>query len=306
MSQASGSPREDVLLGVGDDAAVLAVPDGASCVASIDSSVAGVHFLPDDPAQDIGYKTLAAALSDLAAMGAEPAWVMLSMSLPELEASWLEAFCKGFVRLIDRYQLQLIGGDLTEGPLCVTWQVMGFLPQGQALTRAGAQVGNCICVTGRDWGAAGLAVAALEHKIALSRADRLLVNQALYYPEPRIEVGLGLRGLANAVIDVSDGLMGDLSHITEKSGVGAEIYADKLPLSDVVKRNLPEVDAWLMGLTAGDEYELCFAIPAQNLTKVDCDYQVIGKIVAGEGVRVLGTDGEAIEVGEKAGYEHFK
>ena len=215
--------RSDVLLGIGDDAAVVTVPDDHDLVLCMDTLVAGVHFPEDTSPGAIGHKALAVNLSDLAAMGAEPAWFTLSVTLPHADADWLAAFAQGMFRLADHYRVQLVGGDVTRGPLSVTVQAHGLVPRGRALRRSGAAVGDRIYVTG-TLGDAGLAL----HQGA-EQAPAL--RQRLDYPSPRVEAGLALRGLASAAIDISDGLLADLGHLLEDGRQGAMLEVDDLPRS---------------------------------------------------------------------------
>ncbi|MGD8630613.1 MAG: thiamine-phosphate kinase, partial [Gammaproteobacteria bacterium] len=215
--------RKDVLTGIGDDAAVLHLPVDRELLLCIDTLVAGVHFPAGTPAAAIGHKALAVNLSDLAAMGAEAAWATLALTLPEPDPVWLEAFSGGFFALAGRHRVQLVGGDTTRGPLTVTVQAHGFAPQGQALRRTGARPGDRIYVTG-TLGDAGLA-------LHLRDAAAAELRVRLDYPEPRLDAGSLLRGLASAVIDISDGLLADLGHLLEDKGLGASLQVDGLPRS---------------------------------------------------------------------------
>ncbi|MGD2111948.1 MAG: thiamine-phosphate kinase, partial [Gammaproteobacteria bacterium] len=218
-----GAGRDDVIAGVGDDAAVLRVPAEHELVVCMDTLVGDVHFPQATAPNAIGHKALAVNLSDLAAMGAEPAWATLALTLPENDADWLEQFSRGFFALAERYNVQLIGGDITRGPLSVTVQAHGFVPGGKALRRAGARPGELVCVTGTLGDAA----------LALRLADRApaLLRQRLDYPEPRVAAGIVLRDRASAVIDVSDGLLADLGHLLEADGLGAALRIGDLPRS---------------------------------------------------------------------------
>jgi len=227
-----------VELGVGDDAALLRVAPGMELAVSTDMLVSGTHFFPDADPFLLGYKTLAVNLSDMAAMGAAPRWALLSLSMPEADKAWLQKFSEGFFALADQYGVELIGGDTTRGllNLCVT--IMGEVPQGAALRRSGAQVGDEIWVSG-NLGDAALALAHLQNKVQLSAADFVACARALHQPQARVSLGLALRGVANSAIDISDGLLADLGHILECSKVGAEIRFDALPISPLLRSLSP-------------------------------------------------------------------
>ncbi|MCB1760574.1 MAG: thiamine-phosphate kinase [Gammaproteobacteria bacterium] len=304
---AATRPREDVLLGIGDDCALLRVPAGCELAVSIDTLVSGVHFFADADPQALGHKALAVNLSDLAAMGAEPAWVTLALTLPTADELWLERFMAGFAALADRHQVQLVGGDTTRGPLCITVQAHGVVPQGAALRRDGARVGDRIGVTG-SLGDAGLA---LERLCAGEPLDRSL-RARLEQPEPRLAAGIGLRPLANSAIDLSDGLLADLGHICQRSGVGARLELARLPLSEAVEKQVKMRCEWSLPLTSGDDYELCFSVPPQCCAQVEevlagevggCTW--IGVIEEDQGVRCYGTDGR-LSRAVQGGYQHFR
>ena len=305
----SAPTRADVLTGIGDDAARLTVPAGQELVICTDTLVAGRHFPPDTPADAMGHKALAVNLSDLAAMGAEPAWATLALTLPEYDADWMTAFMQGFFRLADTYQVALIGGDTTRGPLSMTVQAHGFVPQGQALLRHGTQAGEHIYVTG-TLGDAGLALVLAGRAIPELR-------RRLDYPEPRIEAGRKLRGLASAAIDVSDGLLADLGHLLEADGLGASIETDLLPRSAAFMsgvRNLRPEDtsqALDLPLSAGDDYELCFTAPATAEQEVlatcatlDCGCTRIGLVEPQPGIRCLQAHASEY-LPAMTGYDHF-
>lgn len=256
-----------ILLGIGDDAALLRMPAGMDLAVSIDTLVAGMHFPPSTDPADIGHKALAVNLSDMAAMGAEPRWATLALTLPQADEAWLEGFSKGFFALAERYGVTLVGGDTTRGPLTITVQIHGLVPAGRALRRAGARPGDLIYVTG-DLGDAGLALLALQGKTNLPSQDATRILRRLHRPEPRIREGLALRNLASAAIDISDGLFADLSHILEASAAGATLFLERLPLSDGVAAFVAETHDWSLPLSAGDDYELCFTLPAQHQAMV--------------------------------------
>ncbi len=299
--------RSDVALGIGDDAALLTVPNDQYLVVSTDTLNKGVHFPEDTAPEDIGYKSLAVNLSDLAAMGATPAWASLAISLPESDIEWLEKFLDGFFELADEHSVQLIGGDTTQGPLSITVTVQGFVPKDQALRRDAARLGDEIWVTGSigdaagglaQWRAQGLQSAKLRHRL-----DR---------PTPRVNVGIALRGIANAAIDISDGLLADLSHILLASKLGAEIEVCRVPMSKPLLDHFPDdQERFRLQLSGGDDYELCFTAPAHQSLAIeqalsDCDVvgTVIGHIVSGSELKCFDENGEIFELGKK-GFEHF-
>jgi thiamine-monophosphate kinase len=300
--------RDDVVLGIGDDAAVVTVPEDCDLVLCMDTLVAGVHFPEATSPEAIGHKALAVNLSDLAAMGAEPAWFTLSVTLPAADADWLAAFARGMFRLADHYRVQLIGGDVTRGPLSVTVQAHGLVPRGEALRRAGAAAGDRIYVTG-TLGDAGMA---LRQGVQAAPALR----QRLDFPSPRVEAGLALRGLASAVIDISDGLLADLGHLLEAGDPGAELQVDALPASAgfaaAAATNGAENVHYDIALTAGDDYELCFTVPPDRCAEAESRLAglpggctVVGVIEAHPGIRCRRRDGSSW-VPTGAGYQHFR
>lgn len=302
--------RADVALGIGDDAAVLNVPAGHQLVVSTDMLVSGVHFSETTDALIIGHKALAVNLSDLAAMGATPAWFTLNLSLPEADPKWLEGFCEGLFALMRQHEIALVGGDTTRGPLTIGIQIMGLVPHGQALQRTGAQSGDRIYVTGH-LGDAALGLRLLQQHLVLPEEFRANVLQQLHRPMARVRAGLGLRGLASACIDISDGLSGDLGHILGASKVGARIELKRLPLSPAYDAAFDQV-GWEAALSGGDDYELCFTIPPdreagfRNASKdfgVSCSY--IGDIEAEPGLRIIDESGQLYHP-QRAGYDHFR
>ncbi len=308
---ATGFPtRADVQLGVGDDGALCTVPNGMQLVTVVDTLIAGVHFpLNTDPAA-IAHKALAVNLSDIAAMAATPAWMTLALTLPEADETWLSAFSRGLRKLAKQYNVALIGGDTTHGPLSITIQVQGFIPQGKAIRRSGAQAGELIYVTG-SLGDAGFALLALQGQVHLSQHALSPARRQLDWPEPRIEIGRRLSGIASSMIDISDGLAADLRHILEASGVGADIYAERLPISEVLRSHLDAVGGWNLPLTAGDDYELLFTVPeskqeklADALANGDVPISWIGQTRGLPGLTCLLDDGQDITPGD-GGYLHF-
>ena len=298
------SPR--VVVGIGDDAAVVKIPKNKLVVTSMDTLVEGVHFPVDTLPQDVGHKVLAVNLSDLAAMGAQPDMALLALTLKKVDEVWLNAFTEGFFSLADRYGIALIGGDITAGTLSISVVVNGLVSNDEAICRNGAKVRDLIYVTG-TLGDAGLALSLLNQR---KKIDSFLLNR-LNRPVPRVEAGLALRTIANAAIDISDGLIVDLEKITTASEVGAKIHADRLPLSKSLKEECEIKTAWQYALASGDDYELCFTVPPEKSDRLkaafkllDCGWQCIGEIVTGTSVAVMDSQNNPLKI-EKKGYEHF-
>lgn len=311
IRQLTAQHRDDVRLGIGDDAALLTVPPGQELAVAIDTLVAGVHFPLDTTAADVGWKALAVNLSDLAAMGATPAWALLALSMPNADTAFVDGFAQGFAQLAQSYRLALVGGDTTRGVLTISVAVHGFVPPGKALTRAGAQAGDAVLVTGTlGDAAAGLQCVQRNHRRDDAQARYLI--ERLNRPTPRVAAGLALRGHASACIDVSDGLLADLGHICASSQVGAEIEAALLPRSSALLDLFNDTTSREFALTGGDDYELCFTVPAQyvaavqaDLAKLGCGATRIGRVVQGEGVRVRDSEGHWLE-SARQGWDHFK
>jgi thiamine-monophosphate kinase len=301
--------RDDVHLGIGDDAALLAVPAGQELAVSIDTLVEGVHFPLGTAAADIGWKSLAVNLSDLAAMGATPAWALLALTLPSADPAFIDGFATGFAQLAQSYRLALVGGDTTRGAFTISVAVHGFVPPGKALMRAGAQIGDAILVTGTlGDAAAGLRLVQNANNTDLRSAFLL---ERLNRPTPRVAAGLALRGHASACIDVSDGLLADLGHLCAASHVGAEIEVPLLPRSSALLDLFDEATSRDFALSGGDDYELCFTVPAQHvaavqadLARLGCGATKIGRIVDGSGVSVRDADGRWLEPVHR-GWDHF-
>ncbi|HEY3643696.1 MAG TPA: thiamine-phosphate kinase [Gammaproteobacteria bacterium] len=299
--------RGDVTLGIGDDAALLKVPPGSELAVSTDSLVAGIHFPADLPADAVGHRALASNLSDLAAMGAPPAWVLMALTLPEPDEAWLEGFSRGFFALAKRHSVALVGGNMARGPLNITLTVHGHVPEGRALTRSGAQVGDLVYVTGHP----GDAAAGLKLLQAGSADMRHACVRRFAYPEPRILEGQALRGLASAAIDVSDGLLADLGHLLEVRGFGAKLSLERLPLSKELLGLHGQEEAWKLALTGGDDYELCFTVhPAQaaaveaRLAEAGCPAACIGAIESTPGIHCVDRRGRVHDY-PRAGHRHF-
>lgn len=298
--------RSDVILGIGDDAALLQVPAGKQLVVAMDTLNAGVHFPAETATADIGWKALAVNLSDLAAMGAQPAWCTLSLSLPEAGKNWVDAFLDGFFALADRYEVALVGGDTTRGPLSICVTAHGFVDEGRSLRRDAARPGDDIWVSGTLGDAAGALALWRDSKPAVS-ALRIRLDR----PEPRIPLGSALAGIARSAIDLSDGLLADVDHLCARSGVGAEIEIDALPASEALRVAFGERTRRQLQAAGGDDYELCFSAPAQARAAIEAASRTtgtpvtrIGRIVEGEGARALLADGSEWRP-SSAGYEHF-
>jgi thiamine-monophosphate kinase len=298
----------DVVLGVGDDAAVLEI-DGLAAV-TVDTLVAGVHFPDGMSAQHLGYRLMAVNLSDLAAMGAQPRWCTLALTLPSAEEAWLEDFSRGLFELAERYGVSLVGGDLTRGPLTATLQLIGRVERGRVLTRSGGEVGDDIYVTG-TLGDSSAGIALIMERVAAPAGSAVAaLEQRFYRPVPRVGAGLALRGLASAAIDVSDGLLADLGHICQMSGCGAVIDVERVPLSAELLSLFPPQDALAHALGGGDDYELCFTAPPSQAEAIETALEAsgtllrrVGQLVPGQSVTCT-RDGELYAPAAR-GYSHF-
>jgi thiamine-monophosphate kinase len=287
------------MLSIGDDCALLSIPEEFELAVTTDTMVENVHFFAGTDPELLGHKLLAVNLSDLAAMGAKPMSVTLALTLPQVDENWLTAFSLGFLNLAERYSVDLIGGDTTSGPLTLTVQAMGWVPKGRALMRSAAQPGDFIYMTG-CLGDAGLG---LKIKQGYDCADPAGALMRFDRPEPQVEAGQALIGIAHACIDLSDGLSGDLGHILEQSQVGACLDWDALPLSPAVQAYINDTGDWSMPLTAGDDYELCFTIRPEQADKLTIAATKIGIIESEPGLR-LNKSGR-IQSLEIKGFEHF-
>ena len=286
-------------LGIGDDCALMSVPSGYELAVTTDTMVEGIHFFAGTDPALLGHKLLAVNLSDLAAMGAEPVSVSLALTLPAIDNDWLKAFSQGFLDLARRYSVDLIGGDTTSGPLTLTVQAFGMVPEGKALLRSGAKAGDCIFVTG-DLGGAGLGLK-INQGFCCSAPEKPL--KQFDQPVPKVAEGLAIRDYATACIDLSDGLASDLRHVIEKSSVGAILDWSQLPLSRQVKEYIRLTGDWAMPLSAGEDYELCFTVSPENVGLIDIECTQVGVIEARLGIRLsrLGVTEEF----EVKGFEHF-
>ena len=303
--RARAGQRPDVVLGIGDDAAIVQVPAGFELVVTADTLNQSVHFPALTAPADIGWKALAVNLSDLAAMGAAPAWCTLSLSMPSADMPWLDAFLDGFLDLADRHGVCLVGGDTTRGPLSISVTAMGLVQSGSALRRDRARIGDDIWVTGT----LGDAAAALALQLQGAAVPAML-QARLDRPTPRVEAGLALTGLANACIDLSDGLLADLGHIGERSGVGVRIDLAALPVSVALAAFAP-AQRWPWQAAGGDDYELCFTASVlhrdavqQAMDLADLPATRIGRMVAEPGVVAVDAQGQAWQP-PRSGYAHF-
>ncbi|MGA8863758.1 MAG: thiamine-phosphate kinase [Gallionella sp.] len=301
----------NALLGVGDDAALLKVSEENALAVSSDMLVSGTHFLPDADPYLLGHKTLAVNLSDMAAMGATPRWATLAIALPDADEAWLEQFSAGFFALAQQYGVELVGGDTTRGPLNLCVTIFGEVPEPLALRRSGAQPGEEVWVSG-TLGDAALALAHLQGQIQMPEAEFVACAQALHRPQPRVALGLALRGIASSAIDISDGLLADLGHILDASRSGAEIDLERLPVSSAMRAHAVSPLGRQCMLSGGDDYELCFSAPAVRHaeiadigTRLSLPLTCIGKIVAGSGCAVRDAAGNRLNP-ESGGYEHFR
>ena len=299
------------LLGVGDDAALLQVSAGNVLAVSTDMLVSGTHFLHDADPYMLGCKTLAVNLSDMAAMGATPRWATLAIALPDADEAWLDRFSEGLFSLADQYGVELVGGDTTRGPLNLCVTIFGEVPAQQALRRSGAKIGDEIWVSG-ILGDAALALAHLKNHVVLTADEFAACAPALHQPQPRVALGVALRGIANSAIDISDGLLGDLGHILDASQVAAEIDFALLPVSAAMRVYVNQSLGRQCVLSGGDDYELCFTAPVMRhaeilniSTRLALPLTCIGKIVAGRGCVVHDASGNPFDV-EAGGYDHFR
>ncbi|MGB2833369.1 MAG: thiamine-phosphate kinase [Methylotenera sp.] len=256
-------PTRHTNLSIGDDAALISLALGMELAISTDMLVAGTHFFHDADAYQLGWKSLAVNVSDMAAMGANPKWVTLAIALPEINHVWLAEFSRGFFACADAFNVDLIGGDTTRGPLTISVQIMGEVPAGQALKRSGAKADDDIWVSGQ-LGCAALGLAHLQNKIIVDATIATTCLEALHAPQPRAALGLALRGIAHSCIDVSDGLLADLGHILNASNLGATVHLEQIPCHAFLQARLEELTFQQLILAGGDDYELCFTAPKSS------------------------------------------
>lgn len=299
----------DVLLGIGDDCAIVQPPEGRHLVMSIDTLVDGVHFPKGTGAERIGVRAMCTALSDLAAMGARPHWFTLALTLPEADPEWVAAFSDGVFSIANRHECSLIGGDTTRGPLCISVQVHGSVEPGKALRRSGARPDDIIYVTG-NLGDGAAALAVLQKKLTVSTGVFSYLLKRFYAPTPRLQEGEMLVGIASAAIDISDGLYADLGKICEASAVGALVDVGRLPISELWRNYTTEGQRQDWALNGGDDYQLCFTVPREQVGEVESwisegkiTATPIGKITHKQELLLL-KSGKPYELVHK-GYDHF-
>ena len=298
-------------LGVGDDAALLSVAAGNDLAASTDMLVEGVHFFADVDPRALGHKSLAVNLSDLAAMGAVPRWAMLSLALPDVDAKWLEGFSQGFFALADKHGVDLIGGDTTRGPRTINVQIMGEIARGKAMRRSGARVGDDVWVSG-TLGDAAAAVAARRDELKLPGSTLQRCQQKLDWPLPRVALGRELTGIASSAIDLSDGLLGDLAHVCERSGVGVRLDHAAIPCEPDLRARRGEARVDRAILAGGDDYELCFTVAPGQAAEVEAlaatlelPLTRVGTVIEGSRVVLVDAAGHELAM-EETGFDHFR
>lgn len=301
--------RKDVLLGIGDDCAVVASTQNQDIVVTTDTLVAGVHFPLETLPRAIGHKAVAVNLSDIAAMGAKPSWLSLAITLPEVDNEWLAEFSAGVFELCEYYNVQLIGGDTTQGPLSITITAQGLTPEGKYLSRSGAKAGDWLYVTG-ELGDAALALQHYKKQVTVSSEFVDKIRAKLDYPKPRVLAGQSLREYASAAIDLSDGLLADLGHICQASNVGANIVLDAIPLSDIMHKTLLFDDAVNLALSGGDDYELLFTVSEHNkvgmetaISHAGTSVTCIGQVNASQTITTT-LNNKPVPI-KCSGFEHF-
>ncbi len=307
----STKARADIVLGIGDDCAIFRPCADFEYLISVDAFLEKVHFPSCTSPEDVGYKALAVSLSDVAAMGGDPIWVTMALAMPQQNEAWLAGFSQAFVELAEDYNVQLIGGDTTRGPLGVVVQIAGQVPVGRAITRCGASPGDIIYVTGVI-GEAGLGLKIINNEVSVENEWSQALLRRLNRPEPRVRLGSALRGVASAAIDISDGLLQDLQHILDKSHVGAIIHVHQIPISIHYQNILDTLGGWQVPLSSGDDYELCFTIPPENqweieslAVKAGCALTRIGEITRERNLVCLSSEGQVLPM-TKSGFDHFQ
>ena len=312
-------PTTHTELGIGDDAALFSVAKGMQLAVSADMLVAGTHFFEDCDPYQLGWKSLAVNISDMAAMGAQPKWVTLAIALPNMDAAWLTQFSNGFFACAAQFNIDLVGGDTTRGPLNISVQIMGEVPAKTAIKRSGAQLKDDIWVSGQ-LGSAAMGLAHLQNIIlpncnhaidpALTANDLAICLQALHSPVPRLNLGLALRGVATSCIDISDGLLADLGHILKASDCGAELELTAIPCMDYIKTQLENPTIQSLILAGGDDYELCFTVPVSARATVyaiskqlDLPLSLIGEIRSNTNLDVI-YQNQKVSLAKK-GFDHF-
>ena len=302
-------PTPRVALGIGDDCALLTPSPGMQMAISCDMLVSGTHFFSDADPFMLGHKSLAVNLSDLAAMGAKPVAFTMALSLPKPDAAWLKPFSDGVFALADLHGCELIGGDTTRGPLNICVTVFGEVPIGMGLRRDAAKAEDDIWVSG-SLGDARLALAACRSELTLDAESLAVATMRLHMPTPRVALGVALRGVANAAIDISDGLVGDLGHILKRSGKGAILNVDALPLGSMLASQTQDLRR-SFALAGGDDYELCFTAPQANRAaileagkKVDVAVTRVGTVESANGLRLVDSKGLPLEM-RSTSFDHF-
>lgn len=308
-------PRKDVLLAIGDDCAVTSLKPNQQLAITTDTMVCGTHFLPTISPKDLAYKSVATNLSDLASMGAEPAWISLALTLPEIDHQWLAEFSQSLFEILDHYNVDLIGGDTTSGHLSITITAQGIVPQDKGLFRHNAKVGDWIYVSGTLGDSAGGLKFLLDPQKAKGtwNSDENYLIQRHLRPTPRVLLGLTIGSIANAAIDISDGLLADLGHILKRSECGAVLNLEDLPISPSLLNCYSQSEAEQLALTGGEDYELCFTVPNDNkhklekaLMNIGVSYTCIGQIrSAKEGLTLL-RHNQAVEMPKQIGFDHFR
>ncbi len=301
--------RKDVLLGIGDDCAVLTPAERQNIAVTTDTLVSGVHFPENTAAHAIGHKAIAVSLSDLAAMGAEPTWISIAVTLPEIDETWVSQFCSGVFELCEYYNVQLIGGDTTQGPLSITVTAQGLTPVDKHIVRSGAKPGDWLYVT-EEIGDAALALKHHYGEIELPNDILTLVNEKLNYPQPRVLAGQMLRDYASSAIDLSDGLVADLGHICKASSVGVNIVLEDLPISNALYDALGQEKSIALALQGGDDYELLFTVSEDNkvgmetaLADTGVSITCIGQLNAAEKITTT-LNNKPTQINAH-GFEHF-
>lgn len=301
--------RRDVVTGIGDDGAVLAPPPGCELVSVLDTLVSGTHFLPDADPRSIAHRALAVNLSDLAAMGAQPAWALLGLTLPEAHPEFLVRLATGWRELAARHKVALVGGDTTRGPLSLTVQLTGFVPAGTAMRRSGGRPGDLLYVSGTlGDSAAGLAL--LQGRLDTPVPGASVLRRRHEYPTARVTLGQALRGLASACIDVSDGLAADAHRLARASGCGLTLDVDAIPLSPSLRAAVPLAEAREYALRGGEDFELLFAVPPAHAGRVEaiarglCEISLIGRLEPTPGLRLR--EASRIVSADPAGFDHFR
>jgi thiamine-monophosphate kinase len=301
--------RKDVLLGIGDDCAVVSSTKNQNIVVTTDTLVAGVHFPLGTSPKAIGHKSVAVNLSDIAAMGAKPSWISLAITLPEVNDEWLTEFCAGAFKLCEFYNVQIIGGDTTQGPLSITITAQGLTPEDKYLSRSGAKAGDWLYVTG-DLGDAALALKHLKEGVLTESEAIANVQEKLDFPKPRVLAGQALREYASAAIDISDGLLADLGHLCQASNVGANVVLEDIPLSDTMKISQLFEDSIELALNGGDDYELLFTVSEDKkvgletaLSHTSTAITCIGQINASQTISTT-LNNKAVPI-KSSGFQHF-